>query len=532
MRRSLAVLALIVGALCATGLPAHAGPALQRITIDRVDFEPSPIWGYARLRAFVSALDLGASGKVMPITGDGAWKIKIAGGDKSIPYFAATYANADSNLAIVIVVETAFEYSTESSPGAGTDLHVIQAALDDLLTKLPPRTQVAVIGYGSGGMSYSKLGSVKTAQARLAKLTAEEETGSPQLLAALAKALQALKNVQTDPENQPVRKLVILVSDGRDKTEEQKDITKMGVAAAKAGVEIDSVAYRGTAPSKGTLINLAEMSKQSHGAFRWAEQITSMNARVANVASEINDEYVLTWLVEPEEVAGKKLAVTGQVGSVAIASQNEPKIPDEPTCSGASCGADGYCASYKCVTHAKPKGRGAFGWILIIVGIALGGLIVLLVVGVVFTKLQRKPKPPPGFVMPGAPAPGAAAPGFAPGAPAPGAVGTPPPAVAPPAPVGGPQLYMMSGPRSGQRIGLRHGFLIGKQPGCDLVLEDDGFASSQHAQILMDTGGNCTLVDKGSTNGTFVNGVRVTQYALTHGVAIRVGSTELRFLAQ
>ena len=58
------------------------------------------------------------------------------------------------------------------------------------------------------------------------------------------------------------------------------------------------------------------------------------------------------------------------------------------------------------------------------------------------------------------------------------------------------------------------------------------FASSQHAQILMDTAGNCTLYDQGSTNGTFVNGVRVSQYALTHGVAIRVGSTELRFLAQ
>src|SRR5262249_47894572 len=111
MRRSLAVLALIVGALSTIGTPARGNPALQRITIDRVDLEPSPIWGYARLRAFVSALDLSAAGKVMPITGDGAWKLHV-GGDKSIPYFAGTYANADSNLAVVLVVETAFEYST------------------------------------------------------------------------------------------------------------------------------------------------------------------------------------------------------------------------------------------------------------------------------------------------------------------------------------------------------------------------------------------------------------------------------------
>jgi hypothetical protein len=531
MRRSLGVLALIASALCVGAPRAIAGSSLQRITVDRVDLEPSPLWGYARLRAFVSALDLSASGKVMPITGDGAWKLH-AGGDKSIPYLAGTFANADANLAVVLVVETAAEYGG-TNVGSDTDLHVIQAALDDLLTKLPPNAQVAVIGYGNG-LAFSKLGPIKTAQAKLAKLTVDEESGSPQLLAAIAKAIGALKNVQTDPENQPVRKLVIVVSDGRDKTENPQDITKAGLAAAKAGIELDCVAYQGGSPSKGPIFNLGELAKQSHGALRYAEQASSIAARIQNVTSEINDEYVLTWLVEPEEVVGKKLTVSGQVGGAVLESiNNDVKIPAEPTCAGATCPADGYCASSKCVAHGKPKGRGVFGWILIIGGIAVGGLLVLFVIGIAVTKLQRKPKPMPVFATnapPGAPAPGV--PGV-PGAPAAyPPVGTPPPAAAPPVPVAGPQLYMMTGPRSGQRIGLRHGFLIGKQPGCDLVLEDDGFASSQHAQILMDTGGNCTLVDKGSTNGTFVNGVRVTQYALTHGVAIRVGSTEIRFLAQ
>jgi len=95
-----------------------------------------------------------------------------------------------------------------------------------------------------------------------------------------------------------------------------------------------------------------------------------------------------------------------------------------------------------------------------------------------------------------------------------------------------PVLFVLSGPRTGHRLPLHHGFVIGKAPGSHLVLDHDGFASGQHAMILMDARGNCTLVDQGSTNGTFVNGVRVTQVALTHGVAIRVGSTELRFLAQ
>ncbi|MDQ3370929.1 MAG: FHA domain-containing protein, partial [Myxococcota bacterium] len=91
-------------------------------------------------------------------------------------------------------------------------------------------------------------------------------------------------------------------------------------------------------------------------------------------------------------------------------------------------------------------------------------------------------------------------------------------------------LCILSGPRAGETLGLRHGFTIGKQPGCDLRI-DDGYTSGHHAQIGMDHFGNCRLYDQGSTNGTFVNGVRVTEYVLEHGTTLRIGSTELRFLA-
>jgi pSer/pThr/pTyr-binding forkhead associated (FHA) protein len=78
---------------------------------------------------------------------------------------------------------------------------------------------------------------------------------------------------------------------------------------------------------------------------------------------------------------------------------------------------------------------------------------------------------------------------------------------------------------------LRHGFAIGKQPGSDLLIED-GYTSSQHAQITMDPDGNCHLYDHNSTNGTFVNNQRITAAPLVHGAMIKIGSTELRFLAQ
>ena len=82
----------------------------------------------------------------------------------------------------------------------------------------------------------------------------------------------------------------------------------------------------------------------------------------------------------------------------------------------------------------------------------------------------------------------------------------------------------MSGPRTGERHMLRNGFMIGKQPGCDLLIED-GFTSSQHAQIVMDPVGNCVLYDHASTNGTYINGNRITQLPLQHGASIRIGST-------
>ena len=94
-----------------------------------------------------------------------------------------------------------------------------------------------------------------------------------------------------------------------------------------------------------------------------------------------------------------------------------------------------------------------------------------------------------------------------------------------------PALLIMSGPRTGERHMLRNGYLIGKQPGCDLIIED-GYTSSQHAQIGMDANGACKLYDRGSTTGTYVQGVRITESALSHGITIRIGSTEMRFLAE
>ncbi len=68
--------------------------------------------------------------------------------------------------------------------------------------------------------------------------------------------------------------------------------------------------------------------------------------------------------------------------------------------------------------------------------------------------------------------------------------------------------------------------LIGRNPECALVLEDD-FASGRHARIFHRDGG-WWVEDLGSTNGTFLGGAKLTAaQPLTIGSALRIGRTVL-----
>jgi pSer/pThr/pTyr-binding forkhead associated (FHA) protein len=59
---------------------------------------------------------------------------------------------------------------------------------------------------------------------------------------------------------------------------------------------------------------------------------------------------------------------------------------------------------------------------------------------------------------------------------------------------------------------------------------EDGSVSSHHAEIASVSNGY-RLTDKGSTNGTFVNGTQITEVVLKDGDQIRFGSVETVFVA-
>jgi pSer/pThr/pTyr-binding forkhead associated (FHA) protein len=70
---------------------------------------------------------------------------------------------------------------------------------------------------------------------------------------------------------------------------------------------------------------------------------------------------------------------------------------------------------------------------------------------------------------------------------------------------------------------------VGRGPQNDLALDGDDYASARHARIEPRRDG-VWVEDIGSTNGTFLNGIKLTRARkLTPGDVVRVGETELRF---
>jgi len=72
---------------------------------------------------------------------------------------------------------------------------------------------------------------------------------------------------------------------------------------------------------------------------------------------------------------------------------------------------------------------------------------------------------------------------------------------------------------------------VGRGDQNDLALEGDEFASSRHVRFEPRRDGVC-VQDLGSTNGTYVNGIRIDgARRLAPGDVVRVGETDLRFEA-
>jgi pSer/pThr/pTyr-binding forkhead associated (FHA) protein len=90
------------------------------------------------------------------------------------------------------------------------------------------------------------------------------------------------------------------------------------------------------------------------------------------------------------------------------------------------------------------------------------------------------------------------------------------------------RLEVVAGRAIGMSILLDDELLIGRHADGAGRLADDDEISRSHARISLDRSGFCAIEDLGSTNGTFVNGLRITgPQTLSVGDTIEVGGTTL-----
>ncbi|HKE13952.1 MAG TPA: FHA domain-containing protein [Kofleriaceae bacterium] len=506
-RLGLAGLLLVAGSLAGAPAARAAGP---RLLLDRAELEPSWFPGLARLRLHVTAIQL--EGTLIPVGGDDPFVLMVSGSRRREPYLVGRYAGSGGATAVVVVVQTGWEMRD--------DLEAMREAVAQLWGGLPSDAQIALVTYGEGVDGGNRLGAAHSAaDRRVDAMEADAAPADQQLIGAVERAVTTLGRARAPGGEQvPLRRIVVVLSDGKDADPDPSRYRLVGERAEHLGIRVHSIAFS-PVDNRGPLLGLGELSKRSGGTFRWVRSREGFRPQMDTLLAEIDQQYVLTFFLPAAQLAGKRLAV-----GYRDLESNEVKVK-EVSCGGKACGEGEFCARHACV--ARGKGGGGLWWWVLWIG---GGLIgLLVVVGAVGALAGRRAGAPAGQVpgqVPGM-TPGQV-PGMTPGM-APGQVPGPVPGAAP---VASGSLLVMAGPYQGQRMPLRHGFVVGSARGCDFTVPGDPQVIPHHAIFVMDARGAMAVVDRGSPTGTFVNGVRITEARLQHGNLIRIGSCSLRYLAQ
>lgn len=286
VRRPAARASRLLGLLAALGLGlGWAGQALAqvpRLSLQRITATS------AEMRAYLTYVDPQGGPLLGKKPGDFQLLVDSAefGAATSAIYFEA----AREPLYVVAVVQTS-AHMQPLLPAIAKGI----GALGDAVAALPG-SKLAIISYGKAVTKASGLGEVAAARSVLGKLSADADDEPAHAIEAVQEAVELLRAEPTT-----ARKLVVLVSDGKDPSADLKPWRNAGSAALQAGVVISAVGPG----APGEWRAPRELSRRSMGIERPSQSGAELAAQLTALIEEIRKQYVVTWS-RPPVTADKK----------------------------------------------------------------------------------------------------------------------------------------------------------------------------------------------------------------------------------
>jgi hypothetical protein len=354
---------------------------------------------------------------------------------------------------------------------------------------------------GSKGVliSYGDKAEVKIPMGPLANITSEalgtqkdyNKKFGTAMVEGINLALAELHNVTAS------RKALVVICDGNDTNPEaaKSQLVNLKKQAAQDKIQTFAIIYKGQLSEPGNVVTTMIPNATT------VDNAEGIATAIKAILSRMADRYYLTFPgFDPKTKQG--LPWDGKSHDLVVKIDKDETDPVTLTLSPVW----------------NPPKKGSFPWWILFV--VVGALLLIIILAVVFGRKKEVPAPMPMQMAPGpveAPKPagpmktvmigvGGDQDGF--------------PVVGWLVPLNGQDAYKTFRCRSG-------GTKIGTAPPSDIVV-NDGFMSTEHCQINASPAG-FTLIDGGSTNGSYVNDRKVSKHDLVDNDVITLGKTNFKF---
>lgn len=467
----------------APGMTARAEVVVDHIMSEQFNNEKDP--NFKKIVFFVDVFD--DQGKfVTGLDKEATVKVTIDGKEVEGTVAIQTVKEANQPMAVGILIAAHESYSNfDPESGMPNILELEKAGFEGFLKNFSNQNYVAVWYYNEDAFNkvYSWSNKPDEAASALMSLVkaAEKQPGkAPALYANIQKVFESIAEFDS---TLPRRRIVLVMSDGKDaiadkSAQVKKRIDAIADLAGTTKAKVYAIGF--TIDLEEPLVNLNEVASKTFGVYRKlpAEKADTIATELEGLSKELQNQYVVTFT--PKEWRGA----------------------DQPVNIVLEVTPPGLTPMQKILSDVKVPALGTDIMAILIpvfigVGSLLGiGLIWLLIKAII---KARKNRPVAGAVEEEQ------------------FVG----------PYKG-KLTCTMGTYAGKEFFLTEDLTtIGSISGNTIVLQDAG-VSKRHAGIKIEEM-RFELADFGSTNGTFVNGAKITKQFLRDGDEVRVGECRMKF---